>query len=131
MNLGSSINLKNLWEYIAITCILAQNSDAHQLKDIIEPDVIDDFINDVDITQKSDKGAANKLTKHTIIVAKNDNEKDLNVTGHEQVSIGESGMDNTTSDDPDSIKIQEQPETPQQDKQELADKQGTAENATN
>ena len=32
-------------------------------------------------------------------------------------------MDNTTSDDPDSIKIQEQPETPQQDKQELADKQ--------
>jgi len=40
-------------------------------------------------------------------------------------------MDNTTSDDPDSIKIQEQPETPQQDKQELADKQGTAENATN
>jgi len=32
--------------------------------------VIDDFINDVDITQKSDKGAANKLTKHTIIVAK-------------------------------------------------------------
>jgi hypothetical protein len=76
------------------------------LRDIIEPDVIDDFINDVDISTKNDKGSE-IITEQVQTESKNDNEKDVNVKGHEQVSIAESGMmDNATVDD-DSVKIQE------------------------
>ena len=101
-----------MWKCIAFVYVLANCCHALQLRDIIEPDVIDDFINDVDISAKNDKGA-NEFTEQVLAESKNDNEKDVNVRGHEQVSIAESGMmDNATADD-DSIKIQEQTETPQ------------------
>lgn len=87
-----------MWKYIAIVYILANCCQALKLRDIIEPDVIDDFINEVDISNSTDKG-------DMLIDSKTDNEKDVNVTGHEQVSIAESGMDNTTTSDDDSIKI--------------------------
>ena len=77
-----------MWKYIAFVYILASCCQALKLRDIIEPDVIDDFINDVDISNSTDKGA-NEIIEHTQIDGKTDNEKDLNVTGHEQVSIAE------------------------------------------
>jgi len=106
MNLDSSINLKKMWKCITIIYVLVNCCHALQLRDIIEPDVIDDFINDVDISTKNDKGSE-IITEQVQTESKNDNEKDVNVKGHEQVSIAESGMmDNATVDD-DSVKIQE------------------------
>ena len=104
MNLGSSINLNKAHKILALLFLLTYScSSALQLRDIIEPDVIDDVINDVDTTGKG----SNEFTENVLREAKTENEKEANLTaGHEQISIAESGMDNTTTDD-ESIKIQE------------------------
>lgn len=79
---------------LAALCIGVRQIEAHKIrhKDLIEPDAIDEVINDVDLQSSGKVAGGNEFTQHVLKEVSKENKEEAKQSV-EHISIEESGMD--------------------------------------